>query len=63
MCCHAGLWFCSQEVVSTSDSNTVVSLCRLLEMLLTEPVKNSSDDKNTSTWIMVKELIILFGRL
>uniref|UniRef100_G3NDR4 Dynein axonemal heavy chain 12 n=1 Tax=Gasterosteus aculeatus aculeatus TaxID=481459 RepID=G3NDR4_GASAC len=41
-----------REVVSTSDSNTVVSLCRLLEMLLTEPVKNSSDDKNISTWIM-----------
>ncbi|KAM8863638.1 dynein axonemal heavy chain 12 [Spinachia spinachia] len=41
-----------REVVSTSDSNTVVSLCRLFEMLLTEPVKSSSDDKNIHTWIM-----------
>ncbi|KAL6119092.1 dnah12 [Pungitius sinensis] len=41
-----------REVVSTSDSNTVVSLCRLFEMLLTEPVNSSSDDKNIRTWIM-----------
>ncbi|XP_068561369.1 dynein axonemal heavy chain 12 [Cebidichthys violaceus] len=41
-----------REVVSTSNSNTVVSLCRLFEMLLTEPVQNSPDDKNIRTWIM-----------
>ncbi|XP_031701028.1 dynein heavy chain 12, axonemal isoform X2 [Anarrhichthys ocellatus] len=41
-----------REVVSTSNSNTVVSLCRLFEMLLTEPVKISPDDKNIRTWIM-----------
>lgn len=54
--CHAALWFCLQEVVSTSNSNTVVSLCRLFEMLLTEPVKMSPGDKNIRTWIMVKGL-------
>ncbi|XP_054464751.1 dynein axonemal heavy chain 12 [Anoplopoma fimbria] len=41
-----------REVVPTSNSNTVVSLCRLFEMLLTEPVKTSPDDKNIRTWIM-----------
>uniref|UniRef100_A0A3B4Z7I9 Dynein axonemal heavy chain 12 n=1 Tax=Stegastes partitus TaxID=144197 RepID=A0A3B4Z7I9_9TELE len=41
-----------REVVSTSDSNTVVSLCRLFEMLLTEPVKTERGDKNIRTWIM-----------
>ncbi|XP_029291775.1 dynein heavy chain 12, axonemal [Cottoperca gobio] len=41
-----------REVVSTSNSNTVVSLCRLFEMLLTEPVKTSHGDKNIITWIM-----------
>ncbi|XP_051280505.1 dynein axonemal heavy chain 12 [Dicentrarchus labrax] len=41
-----------REVVSTNNSNIVVSLCRLFEMLLTEPVKTSSGDKNIRTWIM-----------
>uniref|UniRef100_A0AAQ5X8M4 Dynein axonemal heavy chain 12 n=1 Tax=Amphiprion ocellaris TaxID=80972 RepID=A0AAQ5X8M4_AMPOC len=41
-----------REVVSTSDSNTVLSLCRLFEMLLTEPVKTEPGDKNIRTWIM-----------
>lgn len=54
--CHARLWFCLQEVVSTSNSNTVVSLCRLFEMLLTEPIKTDPGDKNVRTWIMVKRL-------
>lgn len=56
MFCHTGLCLCLQEVVSTSNSNTVVSLCRLFEMLLTEPVKANPGDKNISTWIMVKGL-------
>ncbi|XP_029912440.1 dynein heavy chain 12, axonemal [Myripristis murdjan] len=41
-----------REVVSTSDSNTVVSLCRLFEMLLTEPVKEEPGNKNIRIWIM-----------
>ncbi|XP_019944293.2 dynein axonemal heavy chain 12 [Paralichthys olivaceus] len=41
-----------REVVSTRDSNTVVSLCRLFEMLLTEPVKTDPGDKNICVWIM-----------
>lgn len=44
---------CLQEVVSTSNSNTVVSLCRLFEMLLAEPVKQDPGDQNIRTWIMV----------
>lgn len=59
---------CSQEVVSTNNSNTVVSLCRLFEMLLTEPVKQNPGDKNLRTWIMVYYIlyyiifnIILYG--
>ncbi|KAM4737020.1 LOW QUALITY PROTEIN: dynein axonemal heavy chain 12-like [Anableps anableps] len=41
-----------REVVSTGNSNTVVSLCRLIEMLLTEPVKTNPGDKNIRIWIM-----------
>ncbi|XP_029012096.1 dynein axonemal heavy chain 12 [Betta splendens] len=41
-----------REVVSTSNSNTVMSLCRLFEMLLTEPIKTDAGDKNSRTWIM-----------
>ncbi|XP_062316503.1 dynein axonemal heavy chain 12 [Osmerus eperlanus] len=41
-----------REVVSTSNSNVVVSLTRLFEMLLTEPVKEDAGNKNIRTWIM-----------
>ncbi|KAM9343831.1 dynein axonemal heavy chain 12-like [Pholidichthys leucotaenia] len=41
-----------REVVSTNDSNTVVSLCRLFDMLLTKPLKMSPGNKNIHTWIM-----------
>ncbi|XP_061590831.1 dynein axonemal heavy chain 12 [Cololabis saira] len=41
-----------REVVSTSNSNTVVSLCRLFEMLLTEPLRTGPEGKNVRTWIM-----------
>ncbi|KAK3519072.1 hypothetical protein QTP70_016355, partial [Hemibagrus guttatus] len=41
-----------KEVVSSSDSNTVVSLTRLFEMLLTEPVSEDPGSKNIRTWIM-----------
>lgn len=60
MFCHAGLWFRLQEVVSTSNSNTVMSLCRLFEMLLTEPIKTDAGDKNNRTWIMVKDWFIIW---
>ncbi|KAF7662821.1 hypothetical protein LDENG_00225550 [Lucifuga dentata] len=43
---------CCREVVSTSNSNTVVSLCRLFEMLLTEPIKAEHGNKHIRTWIM-----------
>lgn len=38
--------------MSSSDSNTVVSLTRLFEMLLTEPVNEDPENKNIRTWIM-----------
>ncbi|KAG7518207.1 dynein heavy chain 12, axonemal [Solea senegalensis] len=41
-----------REVVSTSNSNTVVSLCRLFEMMVTEPLKMDPEDKSIRTWIM-----------
>ncbi|KAG7228180.1 hypothetical protein INR49_013343 [Caranx melampygus] len=41
-----------REVVPTSNSNNVMSLCRLFEMLLTEPVKTDPGDKNICSWIM-----------
>ena len=53
---HPWWWFCLQELVSTHASNTVMSLCRLFEMLLTEPVKTDPGDKNICIWIMVKVL-------
>lgn len=51
--------FVFKEVVPTSNSNTVMSLCRLFEMLLTEPVKQNPKDRNIRTWIMVHELVLL----
>ncbi|XP_017568229.2 dynein heavy chain 12, axonemal isoform X1 [Pygocentrus nattereri] len=41
-----------REVVSTNNSNTVVSLTRLFGMLLTEPVTEEPGNKNIRTWIM-----------
>lgn len=48
-----------QEVVSTSNSNTVVSLCRLFEMIITQPLKDNPVDKIIHTWIMVKVIILI----
>uniref|UniRef100_A0A8C7T912 Dynein axonemal heavy chain 12 n=1 Tax=Oncorhynchus mykiss TaxID=8022 RepID=A0A8C7T912_ONCMY len=39
-----------REVVPTSNSNTVVSLTRLFEMLLTQPLKEDTGNKNIRTW-------------
>ncbi|TRZ01398.1 hypothetical protein DNTS_018422, partial [Danionella cerebrum] len=41
-----------REVISTTNSNTVVSLTRLFEMLLNGPVKEDPGNKNLRTWIM-----------
>nr|XP_061802869.1 dynein axonemal heavy chain 12-like [Nerophis lumbriciformis] len=41
-----------REVVPTTNWNTSVSLCRLFEMLLTEPLKTEKNDKTIRTWIM-----------
>nr|XP_046220993.1 dynein axonemal heavy chain 12 [Oncorhynchus gorbuscha] len=41
-----------REVVPTSNSNTVVSLTRLFEMLLTQPLKEDTGNKNIRTWVM-----------
>ncbi|KAG7472883.1 hypothetical protein MATL_G00114010 [Megalops atlanticus] len=41
-----------REVVSTSNSNVMVSLTRLFQMLLAEPLQQSSASKNIRTWIM-----------
>ncbi|XP_063065421.1 dynein axonemal heavy chain 12 [Engraulis encrasicolus] len=41
-----------REVVPTSNSNTVVSLTRMIEMLLTGPVTEDPGNKNIHTWIM-----------
>lgn len=42
-----------QEVIPTSNSNTVVSLTRLFEMLLTGPLNEDPGNKNIRAWIMV----------
>ncbi|XP_051515044.1 dynein axonemal heavy chain 12-like [Myxocyprinus asiaticus] len=41
-----------REVIPTSNSNTVVSLTRLFEMLLAEPLQEDPGNKNICTWIM-----------
>ncbi|XP_021325607.1 dynein axonemal heavy chain 12 isoform X2 [Danio rerio] len=41
-----------REVIPSSNSNTVVSLTRLFEMLLTRPVNEDPGNKNMRTWIM-----------
>ncbi|XP_068166194.1 dynein axonemal heavy chain 12-like [Antennarius striatus] len=40
------------EVVSTTDSNTIISLCRLFQVILAEPLKTKPGDKNIRIWIM-----------
>ncbi|KTG42929.1 hypothetical protein cypCar_00000501 [Cyprinus carpio] len=42
----------ASEVIPTSNSNTVVSLTRLFEMLLTGPLNEDPGNKNIRTWIM-----------
>nr|XP_019953955.1 PREDICTED: dynein heavy chain 12, axonemal-like [Paralichthys olivaceus] len=49
---HRTLRKLCREVVPTGDSNTVMSLCRLVEMLLSEPVKMECVDVHIRTWIM-----------
>ncbi|XP_053147136.1 dynein axonemal heavy chain 12 isoform X3 [Hemicordylus capensis] len=41
-----------KELVPTSNSNAVVSLTRLLEMLLCDPVQKDPQNKNIHKWIM-----------
>ncbi|XP_056445731.1 dynein axonemal heavy chain 12 isoform X2 [Gadus chalcogrammus] len=41
-----------REVVATNDSNKVVSLCHLFEVLLAEPVGEDPGSNNIRTWIM-----------
>ncbi|XP_072525468.1 dynein axonemal heavy chain 12 isoform X2 [Salminus brasiliensis] len=41
-----------REVVSTTTNNTVVSLARLFEMLLTKPLIEEPGNNNIRTWIM-----------
>uniref|UniRef100_H2M1P1 Dynein axonemal heavy chain 12 n=1 Tax=Oryzias latipes TaxID=8090 RepID=H2M1P1_ORYLA len=41
-----------REVVPTTNSHTVVALCRLFKMILDEPVKTGPDDESIRTWIM-----------
>uniref|UniRef100_A0A4W3H1L8 Dynein axonemal heavy chain 12 n=1 Tax=Callorhinchus milii TaxID=7868 RepID=A0A4W3H1L8_CALMI len=48
-----------KELVPTSDSNTVVSLTRLFEMLLVDTVKEDSDRKNVRVWIMASFIFSL----
>ncbi|XP_068600100.1 dynein axonemal heavy chain 12 [Brachionichthys hirsutus] len=43
---------CCTEVASTSDTNTVVSLCRLFAMLLTQPLKTDPKNENIRIWMM-----------
>ncbi|KAM8930418.1 dynein axonemal heavy chain 12 [Pelodytes ibericus] len=41
-----------KELVSSSNSNVVISLTRLFEMLLCDPVNDEPTNKNIRTWIM-----------
>ncbi|XP_067302544.1 dynein axonemal heavy chain 12 [Pseudorasbora parva] len=41
-----------REVITTSNSNTVASLARLFEMLLTGPLNEDPGNKNIRSWIM-----------
>ncbi|XP_068180564.1 dynein axonemal heavy chain 12 [Antennarius striatus] len=42
---------CCTEVASTSDTNTVVSLCRLFGMLLDKPLTTNPKNENIHIWI------------
>ncbi|XP_049610508.1 dynein axonemal heavy chain 12-like [Syngnathus scovelli] len=41
-----------REVVPTTNWNNSVSLCRLFEMLLLEPLETETNDKTIRTWIL-----------
>lgn len=45
--------FSLQELIPTSDSNVVVSLTRLFEVLLCNVVENDPTSKHIRVWIMV----------
>lgn len=46
-------FFTLQELIPTSDSNAVVSLTRLFEVLLCDVVENDPTSKHIHVWIMV----------
>ncbi|XP_061837093.1 dynein axonemal heavy chain 12-like [Nerophis lumbriciformis] len=48
-----------REVCPTTNWNTAVSLCRLFEMLLFEPLETETGDKIIRTWIMAAFLFSL----
>lgn len=53
--------FTLQELIPTSDSNVVVSLTRLFEVLLCNVLENDPTSKHIRVWIMVGfTLIVIF---
>lgn len=52
--------FTLKELIPTSDSNVVVSLTRLFEVLLCNVVENDPTSKHIRVWIMVGFILIVF---
>lgn len=55
--------FTLKELIPTSDSNVVVSLTRLFEVLLCNVVENDPTSKHIRIWIMVGFIFIVFFKL
>lgn len=49
--------FILKELIPTSDSNVVVSLTRLFEVLLCNVVENDPTSKHIRVWIMVSFIL------
>lgn len=52
--------FTLKELIPTSDSNVVVSLTRLFEVLLCNAVENDPTSKHIRVWIMVGLYLLCF---
>uniref|UniRef100_H3B7G7 Dynein axonemal heavy chain 12 n=1 Tax=Latimeria chalumnae TaxID=7897 RepID=H3B7G7_LATCH len=50
-----------KELIPTSNSNVVVSLTRLFEMLLCDIVREDPENKNIRTWIMCVQASFVFS--
>lgn len=58
------MFFTLQELIPTSDSNVVVSLTRLFEVLLCDVLEGDPTSKHIRVWIMVRFILnLVFNKI